>query len=266
MSLALKHVGVLVDVTRCVGCNQCIGACVTANDLGEFRHTPQQAPDGLSDRRFSAIVESPQGAYVRKACRHCLQPACVSVCPVGAMYQTLEGVVLYDYAKCMGCRYCMMACPYGIPRYEWDSTAPRVRKCNLCYERLQNGQLPACVEACPEQVMLFGERDDLLVEARRRLQQSPNKYLPVVYGEREVGGASVLYISPEPLDFLGFHGAPGDQPFPELTWNWLSRTPSLALAMGGLMTGLFWVIGRRMQAEEKRAAKKTSSLDEDLDD
>jgi formate dehydrogenase iron-sulfur subunit len=162
----------------------------------------------------------------------------------------------------MGCRYCMMACPYGIPRYEWDSTAPRVRKCNLCYERLQNGQLPACVEACPEQALLFGERDELLLEARRRLEQSPNKYLPVVYGEQELGGTSVLYISPEPLDFLGFHGAPGVQPFPELTWNWLSRTPSIALAMGGLMTGLFWVIGRRMQAEERRAARNTSSSHE----
>lgn len=256
MSPKIRQVGVLVDVSRCTGCNQCVQACATAHGLGEARPSAQQSPDGLSAARWLAIVENPQGGYARKSCRHCLQPACVSVCPVGAMVQTAEGVVLYDSRICMGCRYCMMACPFGIPRYEWESAAPRVRKCDLCYDRLQSGGIPACVEACPEGVMVFGEREDLLAQAHQRISQSAGQYLPVVYGESDAGGTAVIYISQAPLDFLGYHGATGDQPWPELTWNWLSKVPGLALATTGMMAGLFWIIGRRMQAEEARAAKQ----------
>jgi formate dehydrogenase iron-sulfur subunit len=252
----IRQVGVLIDVTRCTGCNQCVQACAGAHQLGEAPPTLQQSPDGLSAVRWSAIVESPEGGYVRKACRHCLEPACVSACPVGAMYRTAEGVVLYDRQKCMGCRYCMMACPFGIPRYEWDSAAPRVRKCDLCYERLQSGGIPACVEACPEGVMTFGDREELLALAHQRIAQSPGQYLPVVYGESTAGGTSVIYTSHVPLDFLGFAGATGDQSWPELTWNWLGKVPGVALATTGLMAGLFWIIGRRMQAEEARAARE----------
>ena len=259
MSPEIRQVGVLIDVTRCTGCNQCVEACAQAHQLGEARPTRQQSPDGLSAVRWSAIVESPQGGFVRKACRHCLEPACVSACPVGAMFQTEQGIVLYDSSKCMGCRYCMMACPFGIPRYEWDTAAPLVRKCDLCYQRLQAGDLPACVQACPEQVMVFGERDELLALAHQRIDQSPGQYLPVVYGETEAGGTSVLYVSHVPLDFLGFKGATGEQPFPDLTWNWLGKVPGVALATTGMMAGLFWIIGRRMQAEEARLARQDNA-------
>jgi formate dehydrogenase iron-sulfur subunit len=257
MMPALKQVGVLVDVTHCVGCNKCVDACVTANGLGEaVHHIPQQASDGLSAQRWLAIVESPEGGFVRKSCRHCLDAACVSVCPVGAMTQTPEGVVLYDGEKCMGCRYCMMACPFGIPRYEWDSPAPLVRKCTLCYERLVEEKIPACVEACPEQVLTFGERSELLTLAHERLKQVPNDYLQKVYGEFEVGGTALMYISNVSLDFLGFSGAPIEDAYPELTWEWLSKVPAITVGAAGLMTGLFWIIGRRMQAE---AARKLQS-------
>lgn len=246
-------IGILVDATRCTGCSQCIDACVEANALGEETWLPQHTGDGLSADRWSAIVSSPEGAPVRKFCRHCLEPACVSVCPVGAMYKTAEGPVLYDSSICMGCRYCMMACPFGIPRYEWDSPAPVVRKCTLCYTRLQDGGQPACVEACPEQALVFGDRDELLALAHSRLKAEPARYIQQVYGEAEVGGTSVLYISDVSLDFLSFHGELEDRPRPELSWNWLSKVPGLGLATGGLMTGLFWVIGRRMQVQEHRA-------------
>jgi formate dehydrogenase iron-sulfur subunit len=258
----IKQVGVLIDVTNCTGCTQCIDACVIANQLGESKPLVQQAGDGLSAQRWATIIEGPQGGYVRKSCRHCLDPACVSVCPVGAMYRTEQGVVLYDSKKCMGCRYCMMACPFGIPRYEWDSPTPLVRKCTLCYDRLQEGLSPACVQACPEKVMLFGERSNLLAEAHQRIVQSPTKYLPKVFGETEVGGTSVLYVSDVSLDFLGFQGAPGNQALPELTWNWLDKVPGISLATTGLMAGLFWVIGRRMQAEEARMSEKPQKMEE----
>jgi formate dehydrogenase iron-sulfur subunit len=252
---AFKQVGVLVDVTRCVGCNKCVDACVTTNHLGEAYHIPQQASDGLSSDRWLAIVQSPEGGFVRKSCRHCLDAACVSACPVGAMTQTPEGVVLYDGEKCMGCRYCMMACPFGIPRYEWDSSAPLIRKCTLCYDRLVEGKIPACVEACPEQVLTFGERSELLAIAHEQVKQASNNYLQKVYGEFEVGGTALMYISSVSLDFLGFNGAPGEEAYPELTWEWLSKVPAITIGAAGLMTGLFWIIGRRMQAEAAKRAQ-----------
>ena len=251
-----KQVGILVDVTRCTGCNQCVDACAEANQLGSSNDMIQHSPDGLSARRWSSIVESPDGGFVRKFCRHCLEPACVSACPVGAMYRTDQGVVMYDSQKCMGCRYCMMACPFGVPRYEWDSTAPLVQKCTLCYSRLEKGQNPACVETCPEQVMTFGERSQLLALAKQRLQKEPNRYLPKIYGEHEVGGTAILYISHVPLDFLGYHGKPIEEPLPELTMEWLSKVPSISIVVTGLMTGLFWIIGRRIEAEAVQKARE----------
>jgi formate dehydrogenase iron-sulfur subunit len=192
-------------------------------------------------------VARPGEHYVRKQCRHCLEPACVSACPVAAMQKTPEGPVTYDSSRCMGCRYCMMACPYGIPRYEWDSLAPVVRKCTLCYERLQSGLLPACVEVCPEQALLFGPREELLAEAHDRLKDQPELYLPHVYGEQEVGGTSVLYVSDIPLDFLAYHDQPGQKPLPELTWAAMSKVPPVALGMTALMAGTYWIIERRMK-------------------
>jgi len=178
------------------------------------------------------------------------------------MTQTPEGAVLYDGQKCMGCRYCMMACPFGIPRYEWDSPAPLVRKCTLCYDRLVTGKLPACVEACPEQVLTFGERSEILALAHERLKQAPNDYLQNVYGEFEVGGTALMYISNVSLDFLGFNGAPGEIAYPELTWEWLSKVPAITIGAAGLMTGLFWIIGRRMQAQSAKQAQAGHSSEE----
>jgi len=259
---ALKQVGVLVDVTRCTGCNQCVDACIATNELGEAKHIPQETSDGLSADRWLSIVQSSEGGFVRKSCRHCLDAACVSACPVGAMTQSDEGVVLYDGEKCLGCRYCMMACPFGIPRYEWDSRAPLIRKCTLCYERLSEGKLPACVDACPEQAIAFGERSELLGLAHERLSQAPSTYLPKVYGEFEAGGTALLYISNVPLDFLGFNGAPGEEAYPDLTWEWLGKVPAISIGAAGLMTGLFWIIGRRMQAEAARKARESRSAEE----
>lgn len=262
MISAFKQVGILVDVTRCTGCNKCVDACATGNRLEEAAHLPQHAPDGLSAERWLSIVESPEGGFVRKSCRHCLEAACVSACPVAAMTRTAEGIVRYDGEKCMGCRYCMMACPFGIPRYEWDSAAPLIRKCTLCYERLAEGGIPACVEACPEEVLMFGERSELLAVARERLAQFPGRYIQKVFGEFEVGGTALLYISNVPLDFLGFNGAPGEEAYPELTWEWLGKVPAVTVGVAGLMTGLFWIIGRRMQAEEQRKAKASQPPEE----
>lgn len=252
---------ILIDVTRCTGCEKCVVACKEANDLGHDCLRPgQRSVDGLSASRFSTILRKPNNTFVRQMCLHCLEPACVSACLVGAMKKTPEGPVIYDEDLCMGCRYCMLACPYGIPRYEWEKPTPLVRKCTLCYERLKTGQLPACVEACPEKALAFGTRKAMLVEAKRRQTQNPGRYLDRIFGEREAGGASILYLSNIPLAFLAWNNKVGDHPLPELTWNSLKKVPPTIVVMGGVMTGIYWIIGRRMRrAVETSAGTETTT-------
>jgi len=249
---------ILVDTTRCNGCEACVLACKQENNLGPDKLRPgQQAVDGLSSTRFSTILRRSGNRFVRHQCRHCVEPACASVCIVGALQKSPEGPVIYDSDLCIGCRYCLMACPWGIPRYQWDEAVPYVRKCTLCYPRLKEGKIPACVQACPREALLFGSREDLLAEAHRRVGGSSGAYQPHVYGEHEVGGTSVLYISDVSLDFLGWSRSPGEEPLPLLTWASLTKVPPVILGMGTLMGGIHWVIRRRMQL----AAEKGESID-----
>ena len=258
---------ILIDTTRCNGCEACVLACKQENDLGPDRlRTGQQAVDGLSSTRFSTILRRPGGNFVRHMCRHCEEPACVSACLVGAMQKTPEGPVVYDSDLCMGCRYCLMACPYGIPRYEWDEAAPYVRKCTMCYPRLQEGKQPACVEACPEEALLFGKREDLLDEAHRRIDAPGAGYIRHVYGEKEVGGTSVLYVSSIPLGFLGMGATPGEDPLPDLTWASLKKVPSVVVVMGSLMGGIHWVVRRRMRLAAAAAAQTREQEDRRSED
>lgn len=240
-------IAILTDTTKCIGCHKCVSACVKHNDLEKQIPAPQQLSDGLSGDRYTSIIKKPGERYVRKQCRHCVEPACASACIVGALQKTELGPVIYDKKKCIGCRYCMMACPYQIPRYEWDSAYPAVKKCTFCYDRTSKGKEPACTEACPEGATIFGDRDKLITEAKRRIKKYPHQYIDKVYGEFEVGGTSVIYISDIPLGFLGWKDDLGKQPLPELTWNALSKVPAEFLGMGAAMTGIFWIIGRRNQ-------------------
>ena len=161
-------IGILTDTTKCIGCSECVIACKTTYNLGLDVPRRWQKNDGLSAKNWTSIIRKPGGQFVRKQCRHCLEPSCVSACPVGALEKHENGPVTYDGGKCMGCRYCMMACPYGIPRYDWDSAIPYVRKCILCYGRIAEGKKPACTEACPTGATIFGNRDDLLKEAKKK--------------------------------------------------------------------------------------------------
>jgi len=252
---------ILTDTTLCTGCETCVAACKKTYGLGRDRMWRwQDEVDSLSSTRFTTIIRRPDNKFIRQQCRHCNEPACASACIVGALKKEDMGPVTYDSGKCMGCRYCMMACPFGIPRYEWESTAPKVRKCILCYPRLKEGKQPACTEACPYGATIFGTRAEMLAEARRRIRENPGRYYPAgnpkIYGEHEVGGTSVLYLSDISLDFLSWGPQPGDEPLPALTWAALSKVPPMVLGVAGLMSGVYWVIGRRIQlqaeAEEER--------------
>ncbi len=238
---------ILTDTTLCVGCEACVVACARENKLGKDvpRRWKMKIND-LSSTRYTTLVRRPGNRFVRRQCRHCLEPACVSACLVGAMRKTPEGPVIYDTAKCMGCRYCMVSCPYGIPRYDWEKSVPYVRKCDMCYARITRGAPPACVEACPEHATIFGSREAMIAEAHARIQRNPGRYKNKVFGETEVGGTSVIYVSDISLDFLAWKPGLEDKPLPELTWAALSKVPPIILGMSGLMAGIWWIIHRRM--------------------
>jgi formate dehydrogenase iron-sulfur subunit len=247
---------ILTDVTKCIGCLKCVSACKEVNNLPLDVPRIWDKNDGLSADNWTAIIQKPDNHFVRKQCRHCLDPACVSVCPVGALHKTELGPVIYDSGKCMGCRYCMMACPFGIPRYDWDKTVPHVEKCIMCYDRIKEGKQPACTEACPTGATVFGDRDELIREAHRRINENPHKYINRVWGEHEVGGTSVLYISDIDLDFLSYQTQPVDRPLPKETAPAMKGVPFAFFGMGGLMLGINWIISRRMKLSNKSADKR----------
>jgi formate dehydrogenase iron-sulfur subunit len=187
---------------------------------------------------------------------HCEQPACASACLVGAIKKTDFGPVVYDKTKCVGCRYCMMACPHSVPRYEWSKLAPYMKKCDMCAERVADGKPTACAEACPVQATIFGDRDEILHEARKRVIED-SKYVPRIYGEREYGGASMLFISDVEFERLGFVIPKSDEPLPDVSKAALDEAPMVVLVGGTMLAGLYWITNRRRQVLLTEAQKRT---------
>lgn len=262
-----KQAAILTDLTKCIGCGACALACQEINDL-----PTQPMPRKLSDKAWTA-VRTRGGVNIRQQCMHCLDPACASVCPVKALRKTPQGPVIYDEQRCIGCRYCMFACPFGVPTYQWDKALPKVQKCIMCFDkRVKEGKEPACTSVCPTGATIFGTRDELIVEARRRIDAEPNRYVDHIYGLHEAGGTSVMYVSPVPFEQLGFRTHVQETPYPKLTWAILNKIPSIVSIGGVLMIGIYWVINRRMtvpRAEHERAleahATDTDSKDTDTD-
>jgi formate dehydrogenase iron-sulfur subunit len=246
--------GLLIDITKCIGCRACEQACRTAHGQA------QEQPAKLTATSFT-VVEEHGDKFVRRMCQHCEEPACASACLVGALTKTELGPVVYDETKCMGCRYCMVACPYQVPKYEWNKLAPYVRKCDMCYERVRSGQQTVCAEACPTGATMFGDRTALLREARKRMDENP-AYVQHVYGETELGGASVMYLTDVPFEKLGFVTPPNEGPMPDLSAAALGDTPTFVLVGGTLLTGIYWIMQRRrevMLAEGKVKADEERS-------
>ena len=254
----MKRKAFLIDITECVGCGSCYEACKEQNHLPQTSDVPLK--DSLSDKTYT-IVEQRGDYFVRRMCQHCEDPTCVSVCPVGAFTKTEVGAVLYDESKCLGCRYCMQACPFQIPRYEWGSLKPRVQKCIMCYDRVKNGELPACAEACPTGATLFGDRDEMIAIAKQRLAENPDKYYQHIYGLEEVGGTSVLYLSPVPFEELGFNTKLLKTALPNFTHEALAKIPTLVTVGGVLLTGFYWLTNRKNEiAREKFEEQKKQNL------
>ncbi|MDD5564165.1 MAG: 4Fe-4S dicluster domain-containing protein [Thermoanaerobaculaceae bacterium] len=244
----MAHRGILVDVTKCIGCGSCVEACQKSNEQ------PAHEAKGFNEQTYTFLMDRGNDTYVRRLCMHCENPSCASVCPVGALRKTAAGPVTYDPDKCMGCRYCMMACPFGVPTYEWHSAAPRVRKCQMCAHRGAAG--PACAEACPTGATITGERDELLAEARRRVASDPKAYFQRVYGVTEAGGTGVLFIGPREPAALGLPPVKTVGPLPDLTWNALKHIPDVVLFGGVFLGGLFWLTKRKEDVARAEHADK----------
>jgi formate dehydrogenase iron-sulfur subunit len=246
--------GVLVDLTRCIGCGWCQEACNRENDLlvekiQNWNTKQDSLPLSANTWTVVAMTESEkagasQRVFAKRQCMHCLHPACVSACPVSALQKSESGAVVYDADRCIGCRYCMMACPFGIPKLEWDKPIPLIRKCTFCAPRQDEGLEPACTAACPTGALQFGDRADLIAEAETRLQEEPDKYVNHVYGKDELGGTSWMYLSPIAFEELGFPTYEG-QPVTELSETVAeSGTPAVAVGVACLLGGLHFWSGR----------------------
>lgn len=237
----------LYDATKCVGCRSCEAACKEWNKLPVEPEPPQD----LTDNAFTLIKlhQDAGGSKVfrKYQCMHCLDPACATVCPVGALHKLDWGPVVYDAHKCFGCRYCMAACPFGIPRYDWSQAFPLIRKCTFCAGR-EGGA--ACAEACPTGALIYGKRGELLEIAKARIAKNPDTYAEDrVYGEDEVGGTSVLYLSPVSFDKVGLPDL-DTTPLPTRTEWALQVVPGIIVGVGGLMSAIYWITKRRMQMKE----------------
>jgi formate dehydrogenase iron-sulfur subunit len=278
----------LVDITKCIGCRACQVACKQWNDRDgeetEFQwQLGFQNPATLSAKTLTLITfhelpdeKAPGGLhylFTMRRCLHCLEPACASACPTTALNRQSDGPVTYNADKCIGCRYCIWACPWGVPTAEWDSLAPKIQKCTHCADRAdqpvplaRNGQalageeskqfranvvVPACVKACPAEALQFGNREDILKVARTRISDQPEKYVDHIYGEKEAGGTSVLYLSSVPFEKLGFPDV-GTKPYPAVSKIAIHSVPPAVLALGALLGGTYAFLKRRAFAMANR--------------
>lgn len=254
---AEESYGFLVDVGRCIGCGNCQVACKVKNDLPTTSNLPyekkQRSPwdnySSLSAYTWTRIrgQETSRGwRFIKEQCMHCIDPACASVCFVGALHKTREGPVIYDRDRCVGCRYCVMACPWGVPKWQWDEPFPFIQKCDMCYDWVIRGVEPACVQACEVDALFFGKRIELLKEAKKRIAEGG--YVDYIYGEKEAGGTCILYISDVPFEELRFKEVLKSK-YPELTEAYLSKMPLTITGMLLGLTGLYLFVGRRRKKE-----------------
>ncbi|UCF91083.1 MAG: 4Fe-4S dicluster domain-containing protein [Desulfobacterales bacterium] len=260
--------GVLFDNTRCIGCRKCEEGCNQVNELpgpdrpfndlavlDKPRRTTAKAYTVVNRYENDGMLQGP--VFRKIQCNHCLEPACASACFVRAFTKTATGAVIYDPSVCVGCRYCMIACPFEIPAYEYDQAlVPRIMKCTLCYPRIVKGLLPGCVEACPTEALTFGRRRDLLRTARERISQFPERYIDHIYGENEMGGTSWLYLSGVPYREVGMREDLGITPAPQLTAGALSAVPMVVGLWPVLLTGVYAITQRKekiVKAEQEQA-------------
>jgi Fe-S-cluster-containing dehydrogenase component len=200
-------VGMLYDATRCIGCRACVTACKRANNLPVELYDPPEDLSGTTKNIIKVYESGETRSYVKAQCMHCLDPACTRACMIGALKKRDHGIVTWDGSKCIGCRYCQVACPFQIPKFQWGANNPKIVKCEMCLHLLKGGGQPGCCQACPAQAVIFGPYQELLADAHERIARHGDRYWPQgspkIYGERDGGGTQVLYLSAVPFSALG---------------------------------------------------------------
>ncbi len=271
--------GCLVDTTLCVGCRKCEEACNQRHGLAKPEESFNELAVLENERRMDetsytvvnkyypnnvgTLTWRDRPEFVKFQCMHCNDPSCVSACIVGALTKQENGAVIYDAKKCIGCRYCMVACPFQVPAYEYhDPLTPEVRKCTFCYEYVKEGGLPACAQICPREVITFGKKEELLRLARWKIKKDPGKYVDHIYGEHEVGGTSWLYLASEPFENIGFPTLGSKAP-PRLTesiqhglFQYFAAPIILYATLGGIMWGTGYLKDNHHQSDSDESAKE----------
>ena len=243
----------LVDTTRCIGCRSCEAACAEAHGLPA---PPDEVPVGLRETSAQAFTvvdtfvptDGKEPRSIKRQCNHCLEPGCASACPVKAIEKTATGPVVYHEDRCIGCRYCMLACPFEMPKYQYEEAVPYVRKCDFGAERQAQGLPTACAEACPTGALTIGTREELIEEARTRIYQNPDRYVHHIYGEHEAGGLSWLYLSDRKFDEIGLPTGLGVHGFAELTQASLAAVPFVITLWPPFLMALYTFSRQREQA------------------
>lgn len=261
-----NSMGVLVDFTRCVGCRSCEAACNKEqglpapekpfDDLSVYEERENGQQRRTSEKAYTVVnrydkTDRKGGPVFRKfQCNHCNEPACLTSCFVNAYTKTPEGAVIYNPKVCVGCRTCMIACPFYVPAYSYSSVInPVIKKCIMCYDtRLKFGRPPACVESCPQEVMTFGHRADLINLGHERIRNNPGKYVDHIYGEKEVGGTAWMYMSDVPFEQLGFNTSLGNEPIISYVKEFLTIVPMVLTIWPALFTGIHLLANRKKAA------------------
>jgi Fe-S-cluster-containing dehydrogenase component len=256
-----EFLGMLIDTTKCIGCRSCEEACNRQNKLPPPKEpfSDEKVLDRMRDttpdaftviNRFPNKKEPDKPTFVRKQCMHCAQPACATACLTKALEKKHEGMVKYNPERCMGCRYCMLSCPFDVPKYQYDSPSPFVRKCIFCYDRVEKGDQPACSEACPQGATLFGRRRQLVEIAKERIARHPGKYNSYIYGEHEAGGTSWMYLGSAPPSEMGLRGDVGFASYPEKTSGFLYAVPHIFILWPAFLYGLSYLTSQKNGKEE----------------
>jgi len=247
----IKHHAFLYDATRCIDCRACMVACSVENNVPMDKTRIWVEGVGVTGQ-FPDLERSTMVYH----CMHCETPDCVSACPVGAYTKREDGPVLYNPEVCIGCRYCMNACPFGVPHFDYDKgliEGAFIDKCFFCTQRLDVGQEPACVATCPTDAVIHGDRDELIKEARARIAAHPDRYIDHVYGEYENGGTSYLVLSHVPFSELGLPDLP-EKPINKVSETVMGITIPFALDWAAVLSGVAVGVHVYNKKKEEKAA------------
>jgi Fe-S-cluster-containing dehydrogenase component len=250
-------VGMLYDATRCIGCQACVTACKSANNLPGNLYDPPKDLDGDTKNIIKLYEGDGEYSYMKQQCMHCIDPGCVNACMIGSFKKREYGIVTWDPDRCIGCRYCQVACPYNIPKFQWDTAVPLIVKCELCNHMLARGEEPGCCQACPKEAVIFGTYEELLADARQRIADHPERYYPAgdpqIFGDTEGGGTQVLYLAGVDFEKLGLPelGDDGVAAQARTIQHGIYRGFIAPVALYGILGAVMW--------RNRRAAKKEAT-------